>query len=371
VRVLSTLVGLAALVVPAAAQVHLNEIYASHSGLDDQEFIELIGTPGMSLDDHALLIVEGQDPVNATLDVVIDLTGLSIQADGFFVAGTTAVGTTFPGELDLDIGTDNIIENGTQTYYLLEANSPTDIANLQAMIGNSVLNIGETTTIPTFGTILDNVGVQGPDSSGGDVIYDGALVVGPDVAGFDLLSGFIAPFTPAGYFRGGDFPGQWCCKDYLDFDDGANTDLPRTPGSTNNANFCTCPWTDVGFAKPGSDLDGDPDMNPETPFLTGTGTLTPSTAATLDLFNAFPASTTNLFVGLFPIFAPFKGGTLVPATGFLLLSFPTAADGTFSLPFVWPAGVPAGTNLWWQHWISDPGATQGLSASNGQMSTAF
>jgi hypothetical protein len=35
------------------------------------------------------------------------------------------------------------------------------------------------------------------------------------------------------------------------------------------------------------------------------------------------------------------------------------------LPFVWPAGVPAGTALYFQIWVSDPSAPAGLSASNG------
>ena len=370
-RTLTTLVGLVALVAPALAQVNLNEIYASHAGTDDQEFIELIGTPGLALTNYMLIVVEGEDPVNGTLDRAFDLTGLSIQGDGYFVAGNTAVGVSFPGQLDLDFGTDNILENGAQTYYLFLANSAVDVASVQGLIGSNVLNFGTTTILPSFGTILDSVGVEGADGSGGDVIYDGALVIGPDIAGFDLLGGSVIPVTPAGYYRGGDFPGQWCCDIYLDFDDVANANMPRTPGAANTATFCTCPWTDLGLGKAGSDLNGDMAMLPETPFLTGTGTFTAGSANTLDLYNAFPSVTTNLFIGLFAINAPFKGGTLVPATGFLLLSFPVGVDGEFHLPFVWPAGIPAGINLFWQHWVQDPGATQNLSASNGSRSTTF
>lgn len=35
------------------------------------------------------------------------------------------------------------------------------------------------------------------------------------------------------------------------------------------------------------------------------------------------------------------------------------------MPFVLPAGVPAGLPLYFQFWVQDPLATFGLSASNG------
>ena len=92
-------------------EVYLNEIYASHAGTDDQEMIELIGTPGMSLDGYAVAIVEGQDPSDGILDGLWDLSGYAMPGDGYFVLGNTAVTT-----LDLDIGADNIIENGTETF---------------------------------------------------------------------------------------------------------------------------------------------------------------------------------------------------------------------------------------------------------------
>jgi len=52
----------------ASAQVHFNELYVDHTSTDDQEFIELIGTPLMSLDYHLVCVVEGEGSGAGTLD---------------------------------------------------------------------------------------------------------------------------------------------------------------------------------------------------------------------------------------------------------------------------------------------------------------
>ena len=49
----------------------------------------------------------------------------------------------------------------------------------------------------------------------------------------------------------------------------------------------------------------------------------------------------------------------------VLLPLATDASGELTLPFTLPAGLPSGTSLYFQAWIADPGASFGLSASNG------
>jgi hypothetical protein len=61
--------------------VHLNEIYASHSGTDTLEFIELVGPPGSSLTGYLVLIVEGEGAAAGTLDRAWDLTGFFRAAE--------------------------------------------------------------------------------------------------------------------------------------------------------------------------------------------------------------------------------------------------------------------------------------------------
>ncbi|MBM5813098.1 MAG: hypothetical protein FJ191_14265 [Gammaproteobacteria bacterium] len=119
-------------------------------------------------------------------------------------------------------------------------------------------------------------------------------------------------------------------------------------------------WTDLGSAKPGS---------AGVPQLVGTGPLTAGSANALALNAAAPGAPATLVAGLGTLGAPFKGGTLVPSP-LILIPFIASGAGAVTLPFAWPAGVPAGTQLFMQFWISDAGASFGLSASNAVAGTA-
>jgi hypothetical protein len=112
---------------------------------------------------------------------------------------------------------------------------------------------------------------------------------------------------------------------------------------------------DVGGGKPG--VAG-------VPVLALQGTLAPDSPGTLSLGGAAPLAAATLVLGLAELDAPFKGGTLVPVPN-VLIGLGTDAAGSLSLPFTWPAGVPAGADVWLQAWIDDASASQGLSASNG------
>jgi hypothetical protein len=113
-------------------------------------------------------------------------------------------------------------------------------------------------------------------------------------------------------------------------------------------------WADLGSGLAGSS---------GVPLLVGSGPLAPSSGNQLDLSGADPSTPATLVFGLSLLDAPFKGGTLVPAP-LLLVPLATNPSGALSLPFLWPSNVPPGTALYFQVWISDPGAISGFSASN-------
>jgi hypothetical protein len=103
------------------------------------------------------------------------------------------------------------------------------------------------------------------------------------------------------------------------------------------------------------------------PALAGQGTLFAGDPVTLALGNALAGSTTCLVIGFAPINAPFKGGTPVPASSAppgLFLTLPVDGAGRLLLSSAWPAGLPSGTALWFQHWILDAGGPVGFAASN-------
>jgi hypothetical protein len=114
-------------------------------------------------------------------------------------------------------------------------------------------------------------------------------------------------------------------------------------------------WIEQGTAKLGSN---------GVPYLTGTGTLAPHSANQLTLIKAAPSSLATVVFGLQTLHQPYKGGYLYPAP-LVLLPAPTDAFGEAHFPFILPAGLPPDLPLHFQCWIQDPGASFGLSASNG------
>jgi hypothetical protein len=115
------------------------------------------------------------------------------------------------------------------------------------------------------------------------------------------------------------------------------------------------PWTDLGFAKPGSN---------GTPALSGLGPLTPGSPNQIDLVSALPSTTATLIIGFSQLGAPFKGGVLVPNPQ-LLIALPTSPSGTLTLPFLWPSNVPPACRSTSSSGSAIPARAFGLSASNG------
>lgn len=118
----------------------------------------------------------------------------------------------------------------------------------------------------------------------------------------------------------------------------------------------TSTWTDEGSALAGAAGE---------PLLQGTGSLEVGSATSIDLSLAAPDASAGLFVALSSSPVGFKGGTLLPVPWTSLFLRTTAPDGSFGIPFAFPAGVPSGTEIWLQWAITDAGAPAGVALSNG------
>ncbi len=116
----------------------------------------------------------------------------------------------------------------------------------------------------------------------------------------------------------------------------------------------SAPWFDLGFALPGSS---------GSPALDASGPLTGGSVLAIDLEQAHPLAHAYLVVGFSTLYAPYKGGVLVPAFD-LLVQVPTDALGEIHLQSHWPNGAPAGVPIVMQFWIDDPDAPQGRAGSN-------
>lgn len=140
---------------------------------------------------------------------------------------------------------------------------------------------------------------------------------------------------------------------------GVNSDGSNNSGPTAGAAYAydvPAIFTDLDFAKTGAN---------GSPALSGTGTLQANTAGTLDLSNAAGLVPAFLFLGFAQGNLPLLGGTFVPAPVALQVNLMTDAAGETHIPFAWPAGVPAGTQIYLQYLIQDAAAFAGVSFSNG------
>jgi endonuclease/exonuclease/phosphatase family metal-dependent hydrolase len=233
--------------------IRLNEVYASHAGVDDHEFIELVGPPGAALSGLAVMIIEGdsESPLG-TIDQLWKLDGYTIPANGLFVLGDSAVATQ-----DLGIGASNMIENGTETILL--------VRNASVTSGQDVDADDNGTADMVVGTIVDRLALVDDGINGSDRTYYDAPRVGP-----------IVQDAPPGVARVPDSTGGWVT---LSFEaDGSDGQKAPTPGLSNlpgdfdrdgdvdSADLVTFnlahagPGTPTGNARTDLDDDGDTDQ---------------------------------------------------------------------------------------------------------------
>ncbi|HEX5009552.1 MAG TPA: hypothetical protein VFY71_04050 [Planctomycetota bacterium] len=127
-------------------------------------------------------------------------------------------------------------------------------------------------------------------------------------------------------------------------------------GSTYIYDLPFVPWTDLGFGLAG--VDG-------IPMLHGSGSLVAGSSGGLALSLAQPSAPSLLFASLADTPAPFKGGVLHTLPPLAQVPLATSASGGWTLPWAsWPAGIPAGLELYFQAAVSDTAALHGVSLSN-------
>ena len=116
-------------------------------------------------------------------------------------------------------------------------------------------------------------------------------------------------------------------------------------------------WTDLGYALPGTF---------GLPQLQCHGSLLPDSSLVVDLSNTLPAAKAYLVIGASAIYAPYKGGVLVPSFD-LLVPWWADGQGDLQLSGHWPGGLPSGIAFYMQFWIDDPAAVAGRAGSNAVM----
>jgi len=121
------------------------------------------------------------------------------------------------------------------------------------------------------------------------------------------------------------------------------------------------PWVSVGRGVP-------PSAGPA-PRLVGSGSLLPASPATISVRDGLPGGSATLVLGLGIADAALLGGVLWPSPTLIVPGLPLDGDGSHSIEFNWPTGMPAGVALQWQAWLPDAAGPAGFSATNGLTST--
>ncbi|NEP89472.1 MAG: ExeM/NucH family extracellular endonuclease [Okeania sp. SIO2C2] len=139
----------------------INEVYASHTGTDDTEFIEIFGTPGTSLDGLSLIVVEGDNGNSGTIDRQINFDSTNVIGDnGFFLIGNPiGLANNYAVAPNLDISS-NFLENSSFTVALVETTSVSG------------------TSVTGSEVVIDTVALT--DGGAEDTFFFDAPVIGPD-----------------------------------------------------------------------------------------------------------------------------------------------------------------------------------------------
>ena len=109
-----------ALIPVMASAVVINEIRIDQGGGDVNEYFELFGTPGESLDGLTYVVIGDGTTGSGTVETALDLTGLVIGADGHFLAVESIWVAPGCGDAaDLDAGSGLNFENSDNVTHLL------------------------------------------------------------------------------------------------------------------------------------------------------------------------------------------------------------------------------------------------------------
>lgn len=114
-------------------------------------------------------------------------------------------------------------------------------------------------------------------------------------------------------------------------------------------------WANFGKALPGTK---------GAPALLAESTLVPGAPIALDLTNTEENAPAALFISNLNQPVPFKCGQLQAFPWILLVDLVTDAQGEVHLATLWPGGIPADTDFWFQFAVADPGAPCDVAISN-------
>lgn len=213
-RSLLTLAGFA--FAAASQAVVINEIRIDQPSADNQEYFELFGTAGESLNDLTYIVIGDGTGASGVIESVTSLAGLSVNLNGYFLVAEATWGTSVPpgfagGVPDLSLAGNGLnFENSDNVTHLL-------VSGFTGASGDD-LDTNDDGTLDTtpWSGIVDSVALVVDPTATTSEHYYSPNVVGPD-----------GIFVPGHVYRFGD-GGPWTIG--LFGNDGIYED---TPGGAN------------------------------------------------------------------------------------------------------------------------------------------
>lgn len=168
---LLALLGAFVLVPVCASALTINEIRIDNAGGDTDEYFELAGNPGESLDGYFYVVIGDGTGAGAGgyVESVVDLAGLAIQADGFLAVhkdGTTAQCSGYDVEATMSF------ENSDNVTHMLVDGFTGAIGDDADVDDDNVFDYAGWASIVDSVSLIESVG-------SGDLYY-GINEVGPD-----------------------------------------------------------------------------------------------------------------------------------------------------------------------------------------------
>jgi len=201
------------------AELYINEIFIDPPGGETpREYLELRGTPGMSLADHWLIVAENEGNLDTglaetgQLDLVIDLSAYLLGSNGFLVMRRAN------NPYSADLNSTNVelpatlFENSGGTFMLIKKGAgPTPVVGAATALDGNVDNDVDPLTpfdgmdYPGEGqpgwTILDSVGVFVEINEVGLGRTYAPINFGPEADGFEFLPEFGGVFNAEDHFE--------------------------------------------------------------------------------------------------------------------------------------------------------------------------
>lgn len=217
-----------------AQAIQINEIRIDQPSTDSDEYFELVGEPGESLDDLSYVVLgDGTEGGSGVIEMALALDGQSIPDDGFFLAAEQTF--SLKGAIP-DLVTSLNFENSDNVTHLLVSGlaEGTLFTDLDLNPDDGTLDV-----MP-WDTVLDAIGlVESPDlSAAASEFYYGASLGFIDV-------GPSGGLVPAHVFRSADENSSWIMGEF----DPASILAHDTPGESNIIDTLPPPTCDF-------DLDG-------------------------------------------------------------------------------------------------------------------